>query len=184
MTRETPDTLPDLPRDLEMRIATTRLDLIPLTADDADDLFEVLDDPELGRFTGESSPADVEVLRERFAFWSSRRSPDLDELWLNWVVRRREDGRAVGHMQATVGEGGASIAWVVGTAFQGQGIATEAGTALIGWLRATMGVSLIRAMIHPDHAASQAVAARVGLRATERWLDGEVAWTDGPAPRA
>ncbi|MEO8476523.1 MAG: GNAT family N-acetyltransferase [Actinomycetota bacterium] len=166
-----------------MRIVTAHLDMIPLTADDADDLFEVLDDPELGRFTGESPPPDVEFLRERFAFWSARRAPDLDELWLNWVVRRREDERAVGHMQATVGDGDASIAWVVGTAFQGRGIATEASTALIGWLRATLGVPLIRAMVHPDHVASQAVAARVGLRPTERWLDGEVVWTDEPAPR-
>ena len=163
-----------------MRIATARLDLIPLTAHDADDLFDVLEDPELGRFTDETPPADVEVLRDRFAFWSARRSPDGSELWLNWVVRRREDGRAVGHVQATVGDGDAAIAWVVGATFQRQGIATEAGTALMAWLHATLDVSVVRGMIHPDHVASQTVAERIGLRPTDGWLDGEVVWTDEP----
>ena len=163
-----------------MRIATAHLDLIPLTARDADDLFPVLDDPGLGRFTGEAPPDGVEELRERFAVWSARRSPDGGELWLNWAVRRRVDGRALGYAQATVGDDGAAVAWVVGTAFQRQGIATEAATALIGWLRATLGVTVIRAMIHPDHVASRTVAARIGLRPTDGWLDGEVVWTDDP----
>jgi hypothetical protein len=58
--------LPDLPPDDGMRILTTRLRLIPLTIGDAYDLFPVLHDPELGRFTGEDPPLDVEALRERF----------------------------------------------------------------------------------------------------------------------
>lgn len=172
--------LPDLPPDAEMRITTARLELTPLTADDAEDLFPVLDDPELGRFTGEEPPAGLEELRERFAFWSTRRSPDGDELWLNWVVRLRLDGRAVGHVQATVGDDDAAIAWVVGTAFQRLGIATEAGVALVAWLRTALGVPVIRGMVHPDHVASQTVAARIGLRPTDRRIDGEIVWTDQP----
>jgi RimJ/RimL family protein N-acetyltransferase len=167
-----------------MRLTTARLDLVPLTPADADDLFPVLDDPELGRFTGEDPPADVEALRARFAFWSSRRSPGGDELWLNWVVRRREDGRAVGHVQATVGDGDAAIAWTVGTAFQGSGIATEAGRALIGWLHDTLGVAVVRGCIHPRNVASQTAAGRIGLRPTDRWYEGEVVWTDEVEERA
>jgi len=163
-----------------MGIATARLDLSPLTDADADDLYPALDDPELGRFTGDAPPDGVEELRERFAVWSARRSPDGGELWLNWAIRRRVDGGALGYVQATVDDDGAAVAWVVGTAFQRQGIATEAATALIGWLRATLGVTVIRAMIHPDHVASRTVAARIGLRPTVRRLDGEVVWTDGP----
>ena len=88
--------LPDLPGDDEMRISTRRLDLVPLTARDADDLFPLLEDPALGRFTGETPPADVETVRVGFAGWEARRSPDGTELWLNWVIRRREDARALG----------------------------------------------------------------------------------------
>ncbi|MGZ5129301.1 MAG: GNAT family N-acetyltransferase [Actinomycetota bacterium] len=172
--------LPDLPPDPAMRIATMRLDLIPITPDDADDLFPVLADTELGRFTGEDPPDDVEALRGRFAFWSSRRSPDDDELWLNWVVRRREDGRAVGHLQATVGQGDAAIAWVIGTVYQRRGFATEAGRALTGWLHDALGVPVVNGCIHPDNVASQTAAARIGLRPTDRWYGGEVVWTDAP----
>jgi RimJ/RimL family protein N-acetyltransferase len=170
--------LPELPADPAMRIATTRLDLVPLSPDDADDLFPVLDDTELGRYTGEDPPRDVEMLRSRLALWSTRRSPDGDELWLNWVVRRRDDGRAVGHVQATVGDGDAAIAWVIGSAYQRRGFASEAGRALIGWLHDALGVPVVNGCIHPDNLASQTAAARIGLRPTDRWYDGEVVWTD------
>ena len=168
--------LPALPLDDEMRIATPRLDLVPLTAADAIDLFPVLDDAELGRWTGETPPADVEVLRERFAGWESRRSRDGDELWLNWVVRRRGDDRAVGHLQATVGLDSASVAWVIGRDFQRQGFASEAARASIAWLLEALGSSTIVASIHPGNVASQVVARRIGLRPTDRRDDGEVVW--------
>jgi len=168
--------LPDLLGDDEMRISTLRLELVPLTAADADDLFPVLEDAALGRFTGETPPADVEAVRAGFAKWEARRSPDGAELWLNWVVRRRDDDRAVGYVQATVGDGDAAIAWTVGTAFQRQGFATEAGHALIAWLRDILGVPSILGSIHPDNVASQTAAHRIGLRPTDRRDEGEVVW--------
>ena len=163
-----------------MSLSTERLRIEPLTADDADDLFPVLDDPALGRFTGELPPDDVEALRARFERWEQRRSPDGTELWLNWAVRLRADGRAIGVLQATVADGETAIAWTIGTAFQRQGFATEAGRALLPWLRATIGDATIVAWIHPDHLASQAVARRIGLRPTDRVRDGEIAWEDVP----
>ncbi len=111
-----------------------------------------------------------------FAKWEARRSPDGAELWLNWVLRRRDDGRAVGYVQATVGDGDAAIAWTVGTAFQRQGFATEAGHALIAWLRDNLGVPLIVGSVHPDNIASQTAARRIGLRPTDRRHEGEVVW--------
>ena len=178
--------LPDLLRDDQMRISTQRLELVPLTSIDADDLFPVLNDPALGRFTGEAPPADVEVIRAGFAKWEARRSPDGAELWLNWVLRRRDDAQAVGYVQATVGDGDTAIAWTVGTAFQRQGFATEAGHALIAWLRDTLGVPLIVGSIHPDNVASQTAAQRIGLRPTDRRHEGEVVWEYVPDgyPRA
>jgi RimJ/RimL family protein N-acetyltransferase len=159
-----------------MRISTARLDLVPLSAGDADDLFPVLNDPALGRFTGQTPPADVETVRAGFAGWEARRSPDGAELWLNWVVRRRDDGRAIGYVQATVGDEDAAIAWTIGTALQRQGFATEAGRALIVWLRDILGVPSIVGSIHPDNVASQTVAQRIGLRPTARHHEGEVIW--------
>jgi RimJ/RimL family protein N-acetyltransferase len=168
--------LPDLPAEGAMRISTLRLDLVPLTAGDADDLFPLLQDPALGRFTDETPPADVETVRAGFARWEARRSPDGAELWLNWVLRRRDDARAVGLVQATVGDADTAVAWTVGTAFQRQGFATEAAHALIAWLRDTGGVPVIVASIHPDNVGSQIVAERIGMRPTDRRHEGEVIW--------
>ena len=163
-----------------MSLSTERLRIEPLAADDADDLFPLLDDPALGRYTGELPPDDVEALRARFERWEPRRSPDGAELWLNWAVRLRDDGRAIGALQATVSDSETAIAWTIGTAFQRQGFATEAGRALLPWLRAAMGDAAIVAWIHPDHLASQRVAGGIRMRPSDRVRDGEIAWEDAP----
>jgi len=158
------------------RLTTARLDLVPLTAVDADDLFPVLNDAALGRWTGEAPPTDIEALRRRFEAWEVGGSPDGTERWLNWTMRRREDGRAIGHLQSTITAGSAAIAWVVGSAYQRQGLATEAAHVLVAWLREDRGITTIEASIHRGNMASQAVAQRAGLRPTDRLHDGEVVW--------
>jgi RimJ/RimL family protein N-acetyltransferase len=69
----------------------------------------------------------------------------------------------------------AEIAWVVGTPWQGQGIATEAAQALVAWL-ARQSVGAVVAHIHPRHQASAAVATAAGLVPTGQWHDGEIQW--------
>jgi RimJ/RimL family protein N-acetyltransferase len=102
-----------------------------------------------------------------------------DELWCNWVARRREDGQPVGTVQATLTRDGgrwtAAIAWVVGVPWQRRGYATEAALALVGWLGGQE-VDEIVAHIHPGHLASAQVAARAGLRPTPDQVDGEQVW--------
>jgi RimJ/RimL family protein N-acetyltransferase len=111
------------------------------------------------------------------------RSTDGRQCWLDWIVRRRTDGRAVGTMQATVGgdEGDttAEVAWLVGRPHQGRGYAREAAQCMVEWLRGH-GVVLIRAHVHPDHAASQGVARAIGLGPTRTMVDGEVRWESPP----
>jgi len=168
--------LPPVPSDEQMWLETARLSLSPLVGDDAVDLFPVFDDPELGRWTGDAPPPDVATLRSRFASWESRHSPAGDELWLNWAVRRRSDELAVGQVQSTVTDDAASVAWVIGIAFQRQGFATEAASALVAWLTEELGCRTFTASIPPGHLASEGVARRLGLRPTDRHVDGEVIW--------
>ncbi|MFI7031708.1 GNAT family N-acetyltransferase [Microbispora rosea] len=158
-------------------ISAARLTLRPLTAQDADEMAEVLAGEELYAFIGGAAPT-LPELRARYAALEARRSPDGRQEWLNWIIRRDTDGRAVGYVQATVVDEGrrAEVAWVVGTAWQGRGYASEAAAALAGWLRAR-GVARIEAHIHPDHHASMAVAGRIGLLPTDRIEDGERLWT-------
>jgi RimJ/RimL family protein N-acetyltransferase len=158
------------------QISSARLRLVPLTVADAAEMVEVLDGEALYAYTGGASPG-LDELRARYAIQAAGTSPDGREEWRNWILRREPGGEAVGYVQATVTSAGrrAEIAWVVGLPWQGQGYATEAALALVGWLD-SRGVAVIQAHIHPEHTASAAVAHRAGLRPSGVIEDGEQLW--------
>ena len=120
-----------LPRADEIRADGLRL--TPLAPADADALFPVLDDERLHAFTG-GRPDTLEELRARLRAWSSERSPDGRQAWLNWLVRSTDDGRILGTTQATVERAPAGLvavlAWTTATAEQGRGVASEAAAAM------------------------------------------------------
>jgi RimJ/RimL family protein N-acetyltransferase len=159
-------------------IATARLVLQPLRVDDAEEMAVVLADPALHEFTG-GEPASLEELRARFEAWTQG-SGSSAELWLNWIVRRRDNAVAVGTVQATImepeSEPTAMVAWTIGSPWQGNGYAGEAASALVRWV-ASNGAETVVAYVHADHRASAGVAARAGLRSTGEIVDGEVVWT-------
>jgi len=70
-------------------LVTARLVLRPLRAEDADEMFAVLDDELLHVFTG-GRPLSREELRLRYRRLVVGRSPDGSERWLNWIVRLNE----------------------------------------------------------------------------------------------
>lgn len=153
---------------------TKRLTVEPLQIEDAMEMVEVLADPALYEFTG-GDPPNLEVLEARYAA-QIKGSGLAGEEWLNWAIRLREPRTAVGFVQATVVEDRAEVAWVVGTQWQGQGIASEAAAAVASLLDTT-GVSTLVAHIHPDHIASQRVARSIGLANTgDVDADGEEVW--------
>jgi len=137
----------------------------------------VLSDPALHTFIG-GAPLSAAELRERYTRLVAG-SPDPRVRWCNWVLRLRDEGRLTGTVQATVTERAegtvAEIAWVVGTPWQGRGLATEAARALVGLLRGH-GVRTVLARIHPAHHASAAVAGAAGLAPTGELRDGEITW--------
>jgi RimJ/RimL family protein N-acetyltransferase len=159
--------------------ASPRLTMSLLRVEDADEMFHVLNDPALHEFTG-GQPATLDELRVRYAALVIGSGSPTEE-WLNWIVRRRSDGAAVGYVQATVHRQRAYIAWVIGTPWQRNGFATEAARALVEWLTAR-GTSVIVANIHPRHVASQRVAVSIGLHPTDEIDDGEVVWTNAATP--
>ncbi len=91
------------------------------------------------------------------------------------MLRLRADGALTGYVQATVRPAEAELAWVVGTPWQGRGLATEAARALLAHLTAA-GVPTAVAHIHPDHHASAKVATTLGLHPTTEQQDGETRW--------
>lgn len=161
-------------------IRTPRLDLLPLRVEYADEMAAALSDPALHDFIGggPSSPEDLRVRYERLVAGS----PDPAVIWCNWVLRLREDHRLVGTVQATIAGTTAEIAWVVGTPWQGRGLASEAACALVARLAQRPGTDTVVAHVHPDHAASAAVARAAGLQPTEEEHDGETRWRLSLAP--
>jgi RimJ/RimL family protein N-acetyltransferase len=158
-------------------ISTSRLELVPLGVEHADAMAAVLADPLLYRFIG-GSPPTVEELRARYKRQLAG-SGEPDVSWCNWVIQVRETADLVGTVQATISASDdapvAEIAWVVGTAWQGQGIATEAARALVAWL-GQQSVRTVIAHVHPGHEASAAVAAAAGFAPTDEAHDGETRW--------
>lgn len=184
-------------------VGTTRLWLVPLAVAHADEMAGVLADPALHEFVG-GAPLSPDALRTRYERLVAG-SPDPARSWCNWVIRLRDTDHLAGTVQATVtdvppvdapptGQSStvtsatirapsreAEIAWVVGTPWQGRGIAREAARALAEWLR-ERGVEVVVAHVHPDHRASASVAAAAGLAPTEQWVDGEIRWERREAP--
>jgi RimJ/RimL family protein N-acetyltransferase len=158
------------------QFSSARLRMVPLTVADAAEMVRVLSGDALYAYTG-GAPPGLDELRARYARQVAGRSPDGREEWRNWILRRQPGGQAVGYVQATITDAGrsAEIAWVVGLLWQGQGYATEAALALVGWLD-SRGVQVIQARIHPGHAASAAVARRAGLRPSGAIEYGEQLW--------
>ncbi|HEY7004403.1 MAG TPA: GNAT family N-acetyltransferase [Gaiellaceae bacterium] len=158
-------------------ITTERLVLVPLTAEDADELCGVLDDARLHEFTGDRLSS-VTELRDRFVLLAAG-SPRQGEDWLNWVVRRRLDSQALGTVQVTAravdSQTVTRLGWMIGLDWQNQGFASEAAAALVEWVR-RQGVDEIGAHIYPGHRASEIVAERAGFRQTEGEFEGERVW--------
>jgi len=92
-----------------------------------------------------------------------------------WVLEEKATGAFVGEAGlseykreivpalGSVAEAG----WVLASAKQGLGYATEAVMAVLGWGREHFGVSPVACMIHPDNRASIRVAEKCGFRQRE-----------------
>lgn len=166
---------------MTVALSSDRLRLDPLRVEDAVPMAAALADPGLYTFIGGAPPVPGE-LHELYARWIAGPTR-AGEAWHNWAVRLTGDGSLIGHVQATVLDGGqqADVAWIFGTPWQGRGYATEAAIALIRWLEMD-GVRSITAHVHPQHTASAKVAERAGLEPTDEVEGGEVVWRRGLTP--
>ncbi|RAJ46848.1 RimJ/RimL family protein N-acetyltransferase [Kitasatospora sp. SolWspMP-SS2h] len=168
-------------------ITAGALRLEPLRAAHAAEAFTLLDDVRLHTWTG-GHPLPPEQLHARYRRLERGCSPDGEQGWLNWMLRRDSDRQLVGTVQATLartpdGRVTAELAWVIGTAHQGHGHARTGARAMAHWLR-TRRVDVLLAHIHPEHPASAGVARALGLTPTDTTVDGEIRWTSEPPPPA
>src|SRR6184192_1521421 len=129
------------------QLTTERLVLEPLRVEHAGEMVAVLADPVLYEFIGGEPPSEADLT----ARYRRQRTHDG---WVNWVMRSRSSGEAVGTVEATLRDDVAELAWVVSSRHQGSGYATEATAAAIAWLREN-GIERFEAHVHPDHPASK-----------------------------
>ena len=159
-------------------LETARLVLEPLRVEHADEMVLVLADRALYAFSDDEASPTLEELRERYARQARGVSADGRQEWHNWILRLRSSGEAGGVVQATVtGDDAArtvELAWVVGAAHQGRGLANEAATAVRDALRDLR--TTVIAHIAPGHVASEGVARHLGLVRTDVLHEGEARW--------
>jgi RimJ/RimL family protein N-acetyltransferase len=88
-----------------------------------------------------------------------------------WVVERRSDGRYLGHIgffnferniQPSIA-GEPEMGWIFDRAAQGQGYATEAGTAALRWADEVLKPDSIPAIIDLENEPSMRLAERLGF---------------------
>ena len=158
-------------------VVSARLRLTPMTVE-ALAALQAGDRSRLERVTGARFPDPLEpppLTADVIGFFREtlQENPDIAPWWVRLIVMR-DSGEAVGSIGLT-GPPDAAGAVVLGysiyPAFQRQGIAAEAASALVAWALQQPNVRSVHATIPPGHIASEGVAARAGLARTDRVLD-------------
>ena len=143
-------------------VETAALTLEPQAARHAVEMFAVLSDPAIYEYENEP-PASMEALSRRYTALESRRSPDGREQWLNWVIRL-PTGEAIGYVQATVyPDRRAAIAYELGSAWWGRGLARQAVEAMVAELAAQHGARRLTAVLKQRNVRSLRLLERIGF---------------------
>ena len=148
----------------ESVLETERLRLEPLLTDHAAHLFPVLADPRIYTYLPEEAPTDQARLRQRYQQLATRRSPEGDELWLNWALQRKQEQDYIGVLQATVYADHATIAYLLHPAFWGYGYAQEACRRLLALAFETYNLPYVDAEVDTRNRASWTLLERLGFQ--------------------
>lgn len=141
---------------------SNRLRIEPLRAAHAEVMYPIQLDERIYRYIPTRRYATLDDLAERFRKLEAG-SPDPGQAWLNWCLFLREDGSAIGHLQASISlvDRAAWVAYVLTPGAWGHGYATEALAWLLDHLASACHVDLARAQIDSRNTASLAVVQRL-----------------------
>jgi RimJ/RimL family protein N-acetyltransferase len=153
-------------------LATPNLTLEPLIAAHADELFAHLSDPAMYTYVPQDPPRSLDALRERYMRLETRRSPEGDQLWLNWLVR--QSTAAAGLMQATCSrDGKALIAYEIFVPFQQRGIAAQAVAAMLAHLQQAGVMEVAVALVDTRNERSIRLLEKLGFVRTKFLKDAD-----------
>lgn len=143
-------------------IETTRLRLRRLRASDEPDLIALDSDPDVMRYVG--SPAGVKPLAETVERVRQRVGTDHGPIGF-WRVESRTDGTFYGLgalLRMPTGDD-IELAYRLARPAWGQGIASEAGAALLEYAFRTLALPRVVAVTYPENRASQRVLEKIGF---------------------
>jgi RimJ/RimL family protein N-acetyltransferase len=133
--------------------------------DDLDDLVELLDEPDIARWTPMPSPFDMAA---GIAYLKRAHQGRTGGQRIQLVITT--DGRRpLGEVLLFGVDGGlkeAELGYLVGAAHRRRGLAARSLSLLSGYARSTLGLSRLLLRIDPGNVASCAVAQRCGYRLT------------------
>lgn len=155
---------------MSVGVETARLKLVPLSARWNDDIFRLLNEPEVADWlflTGPPTREQVETRMKAYEqFWAERG-------YGLFAVVEKAAGRFVARVGAieTPETGRIEIAWTVARGVWGKGYASEAAKAAIDFTFANSTLDVLDCYLRPDNTASRRVAEKVGFRYQDtRWL--------------
>lgn len=158
-------------------LATPRLRLTALSAEDLDDFFALLHDPEVTRFMGMAPLGARAEAEELLACFAARAAAGAE---VRWAIRRGDEARLIGVCTL---EGPfeprrrAEIGYVVARAHWRQGVASEAVRAVLGYAFGPLQLNRVEALVYAEHTASRALLAKLGF-VQEGYLR-QHAWENG-----
>ena len=133
--------------------------------DDLADLVDLLDEPDIARWTPMPSPFDLEA---GVAYLKRARQSRANGQRIQLAITRPDD-QPVGEVLLFGIDAGlreAELGYLVGAAHRRRGLASAALSLLSGYARSTLGLNRLLLRIDPANVASCAVARRCGYRLT------------------
>ena len=163
-----------LARLLSQSLESSRLIIRPQLASDAEAAFAFLQDDAMRQWISLRKPASVDTLRQSWKRNEAGISPDGCEAWLQWFVRSKADGSAIGSIDACIDQNKVAVnfgyyffvpAW-------GQGFATEAVGVVAKHLMSN-GVERLLATVTVGNTASVRVLKKIGFQYTRTIADND-----------
>jgi RimJ/RimL family protein N-acetyltransferase len=153
-------------------LETDRLLLRRQVPADLDALWELYCDPEVTKYIPDAPKTREEALQE--LEWHMNGHPRRPELGL-WATILKENGEFIGRcglLPWTIdGRDEVEVAYTIARGYWGRGLGSEAAEAILQYGFQNLGLKRLICTIVPEHAASQRVAVRIGMK-LEQKLDG------------
>lgn len=146
-------------------LETPRLVLEPIMPHHAHAIYENLTEPKLYQFIPQDPPLSLEELETRYRLLALRKSPDGQELWLNWAARLCKTQIYIGVFQATVhADLRAEIAYTVFLQYWRQGYGKEGCRGVLNNIFTNYKITTIAAEIDTRNLASIRLVESLGFQ--------------------